>query len=267
MGKLVGYGSWLMADGQRGRLFLAISHQPLANCHCREHPVSHFLQSAVQSPFIIGDTERENSMRGAGMRLKHDVRRLWRCLACHAERKLGAEVTSLNCVCPGKPAMKLVEAQRQSRELKELASPYLEFEFEPGELAAPGSFSRHVAESAPPPDAETASSPEVPAGPGDSPNVPAPPYDRNRPRQDKGPPRGHRPAQRTGSPRSEPRDAKPTGRGGKPTGPGPEAATPSSPPGRPDRPRRDRPRNDRPPRSPRSDSGNAGPPATPPSAE
>ena len=78
-------------------------------------------------------------MRGAGLRLTTDVRRVWQCAVCNAERKVGAQVTTVRCQCNGRPAMKLVEAQRRERPLKELASPYLEFVFDPGELAAPRS--------------------------------------------------------------------------------------------------------------------------------
>ncbi len=78
-------------------------------------------------------------MRGAGLRLTTDVRRVWQCAACGAERKVGAQVTTVRCQCEGRPAMKLVEGQRRERPLKELASPYLEFVFEPGELAPPRS--------------------------------------------------------------------------------------------------------------------------------
>ena len=78
-------------------------------------------------------------MRGAGLRLDNDVRRVWQCAACGAERKVGAQVTTVRCQCAGRPAMKLIEAMRRERPLKELSSPYLEFVFEPGELAPPRS--------------------------------------------------------------------------------------------------------------------------------
>ncbi len=86
-------------------------------------------------------------MRGAGLRLDNDVRRVWQCAACGAERKVGAQVTTVRCQCAGRPAMKLIEAMRRERPLKELSSPYLEFVFEPGELAPP----RSQVEEAPPP--------------------------------------------------------------------------------------------------------------------
>ena len=86
-------------------------------------------------------------MRGAGLRLDNDVRRVWQCAACGAERKVGAQVTTVRCQCAGRPAMKLIEGMRHERPLKELSSPYLEFVFEPGELAPP----RSQVEEAPPP--------------------------------------------------------------------------------------------------------------------
>ncbi len=97
-------------------------------------------------------------MRGAGLRLDNDVRRVWQCAVCGAERKVGAQVTTVRCQCAGRPAMKLIEAMRRERPLKELSSPYLEFVFEPGELASPRSKEdQNPARSGNgnPPDAET----------------------------------------------------------------------------------------------------------------
>jgi len=99
-------------------------------------------------------------MRGAGLRLDIDVRRVWHCAACGAERRVGAQVTTVRCQCAGRPAMKLVEGMRRERPLKELGSPYLEFIFEPGELAPP----RSKEEQAPaPPAIEIASVAETSA--------------------------------------------------------------------------------------------------------
>jgi hypothetical protein len=113
-------------------------------------------------------------MRGAGLRLDNDVRRVWRCAACGAERKVGAQVTTVRCQCAGRPAMKLVEAMRRERPLKEPTSPYLEFVFEPGELAPPRSgngnssdpevaaaIDREISEGGPvPPDGNSVRQPE-----------------------------------------------------------------------------------------------------------
>lgn len=86
-------------------------------------------------------------MRGAGLRLDIDVRRVWNCATCGAQRRVGAHVTTVRCQCAGRPAMKLIEGMRRDRPLKELGSPYLEFVFEPGELAPP----RSAVEEAPAP--------------------------------------------------------------------------------------------------------------------
>lgn len=114
-------------------------------------------------------------MRGAGLRLNNDVRRLWRCAACGAERKIGAQVTSVNCQCSGRPSMKLVETMRHERPLKELASNYLEFEFEPGELAPPRPRNE---EEAPAPNSDTKLDFELPAArtpDGEEVEAPSPP--------------------------------------------------------------------------------------------
>ena len=98
-------------------------------------------------------------MRGAGLRLNNDVRRIWRCATCGAERKIGAQVTAVNCQCAGRPAMKLIETMRHERPLRELASTYLEFEFEPGELAPPRPRKE---EEAPAPNSDTKLDFEIP---------------------------------------------------------------------------------------------------------
>ncbi|MFO1005819.1 MAG: hypothetical protein U0929_07670 [Planctomycetaceae bacterium] len=99
-------------------------------------------------------------MRGAGLRLNNDVRRLWRCAACGAERKVGAQATTVNCQCAGRPAMKLVEGMRRERPLKELTTTYMEFEFEPGELAPPRPRKE---EEVPVPNSDTKLEFEIPA--------------------------------------------------------------------------------------------------------
>lgn len=55
-------------------------------------------------------------MRGPGMRLKLDVRRMWQCPRCGAQRKLPAHVTTVRCQCVSEPTfMKIVEPQRLAR--------------------------------------------------------------------------------------------------------------------------------------------------------
>ncbi|SFI04861.1 hypothetical protein [Planctomicrobium piriforme] len=55
-------------------------------------------------------------MRGPTVRIKYDVRRLWRCPACGKERKVPATETSVRCNCSSAPPlMKLIELQRYAR--------------------------------------------------------------------------------------------------------------------------------------------------------
>lgn len=170
-------------------------------------------------------------MRGAGLRLNIDVRRLWRCAACGAERKVGAEVTTVDCQCAGRPTMKLVEGMRRERPLKELTTTYMEFEFEPGELAPPRP--RKDEEEAPAPNSDTklefeasdARAPDVehseatPAAEDGSqrPATPQRPPRQNERRGDRGPrsqggPQGRQESRSDNRPRREgsgPRDQQP----------------------------------------------------------
>ena len=51
-------------------------------------------------------------MKGPGLRLELDVRRLWRCAVCHTERHTPGQVTSVRChFCQDHPPMTLVEPQ------------------------------------------------------------------------------------------------------------------------------------------------------------
>lgn len=55
-------------------------------------------------------------MKGPGLRLDLDVRRMWRCPRCGRERRADASVTALTCGCaPDHPRMQLVEIQRRVR--------------------------------------------------------------------------------------------------------------------------------------------------------
>jgi hypothetical protein len=65
-------------------------------------------------------------MRGPGMRLGLDVRRLWRCPQCAAERKLPADVTSVRCsACSNAPFMQIVEPPRHPRPTPKPLNPFL----------------------------------------------------------------------------------------------------------------------------------------------
>ena len=190
-------------------------------------------------------------MRGAGQRLDNDVRRVWKCAACGAERKVGAQVTTVRCQCAGRPAMKLVEAMRRERPLKEPTSPYLEFVFEPGELAPPRSgngnspdpevaaaIDQEISEGGPVPPDGNGSRPAESRGVSDSETSEA--IDREVNEGGPVPPEGdvQRPPR---PPRSPRRDDRRSDRGPAPTpqgrtdrGPRRDQPPPRDPPSRPD---------------------------------
>jgi hypothetical protein len=208
-------------------------------------------------------TESRFPMRGAGLRLNNDVRRLWRCAVCGAERRAGAFVTSVRCECSGNPSMKLVETQRLERPLKEATSPYLEFVFEPGELNPP----RPPVEDLPPEgDMIDAAVDESGAA--------APPSDEgseSRSRQSRGDSRPQRRPDRRDS--NRPANGPRPGPGGPkandagpipPKGPRPERPPLSSGTDRADAGQSDTPAQSRPPRRDRSPKDpNRTPPAAP----
>jgi len=78
---------------------------------------------------------KENTMRGPGLRIQYDTRRLWQCPECQYERHVPGRLTSMQCHCqkPG-PFMKLMEEQRITRPPGEERNLYVEFTEE--ELAA-----------------------------------------------------------------------------------------------------------------------------------
>lgn len=174
-------------------------------------------------------------MRGAGLRLNNDVRRHWHCSVCGAQRRAGADVTSVRCECSGNPAMKLVETLRKDRPLKEAASPYLEFVFEPGELNPPSPPVEDLPPEENPSEAsageEGLAEPPLDGGPDTRPR---------QPRGDSRPPR-----------RPDRRDSNRQSNGGPREGAGPGAAGNRPPKG---------PRPDRPPRSPEAGREEAGRP-------
>lgn len=68
-------------------------------------------------------------MRGPGLRIKYDVRRLWHCPACGYERHVPATETAVRCHCRAdKPWMKLVESQRTVRPPSTPVNPYVELD-------------------------------------------------------------------------------------------------------------------------------------------
>jgi len=72
-------------------------------------------ESGVQSVRLSANQELWR-MKGPGLRLSGDVRRVWRCPACGSERPSGGNVTSLRCGCEKpKRFMQLVEPRRNPR--------------------------------------------------------------------------------------------------------------------------------------------------------
>jgi hypothetical protein len=60
------------------------------------------------------------------MRLGLDVRRLWQCPQCGAQRKLPADVTSIRCsACSAAPFMQIVEPPRRPRPVPKPLNPFL----------------------------------------------------------------------------------------------------------------------------------------------
>ncbi|HEY0983711.1 MULTISPECIES: hypothetical protein [unclassified Schlesneria] len=53
-------------------------------------------------------------MRGPGYKTAGDVRRTWRCSQCGRERKLGGEITSLQCDCQPDRWMQIVSERIQT---------------------------------------------------------------------------------------------------------------------------------------------------------
>jgi hypothetical protein len=95
-------------------------------------------------------------MRGPGMRLDLDVRRVWRCPQCGKQRRLGGEATTATCTCGAR--MQLAE-ERHSRFLlpQPLVSRELtvaSFELTEDELSPPAQTS---------PEAGRADAPELAA--------------------------------------------------------------------------------------------------------
>jgi len=55
-------------------------------------------------------------MKGPGIRLDNDIRRVWQCPKCQQQMKTGGNVTSNRCRCePNGVVMALVEPRRQVR--------------------------------------------------------------------------------------------------------------------------------------------------------
>lgn len=73
-------------------------------------------------------------MRGPGLRIQCDVRRLWECPRCHYQRRAPATETVVRCHCiKEEPCMRLVEGVRRVRPEPQPLDHFLEFD--PAELA------------------------------------------------------------------------------------------------------------------------------------
>jgi hypothetical protein len=200
-----------------------------------------------------------DSMRGPGYRNDLDVRRLWRCPSCGAERKLAGDVTTVACACGSRPTlMELIETQRRT--------PRPQFSPDGGELTVE-SFALTEAELATPLPGRIRRRTSFRDGPPQPDGPPPARQDRSRqdrprqdgPRQDGPMPDGPLPQQETtttseGTPTTEPTS---NSRGQRPP--------------RGNRPPRDNrgPRDNRPPREPRPPRDEHRPPTeetTPPNA-
>jgi len=81
-------------------------------------------------------------MKGPGLRLKCDVRRIWRCPDCGSEVAAGGNVTALRCQCENPhPFMQLIEPRRRVRPEAAPLDVYFECapEDEPDALPTPAS--------------------------------------------------------------------------------------------------------------------------------
>ncbi|HET6426329.1 MAG TPA: hypothetical protein VFG20_21735 [Planctomycetaceae bacterium] len=128
-------------------------------------------------------------MRGPGIRLDLDVRRVWQCPACQRIRKLAGDLTSMRCQCAGEPWMHLVQErvprQRVQKSLEARELTVESFHLTEEELAKPlpGRIRRRG--FGPRPGEEPA---------GNAAGPPAPSGDRPSPQAGRGrPPREQRP--------------------------------------------------------------------------
>jgi len=80
-------------------------------------------------------------MRGPGVRLDLDVRRVWKCPACQLVRRVSGDLTAIRCHCAGEPWMQLVDERtsrprvQQTLEVRELTVD--SFQLTEEELAKP----------------------------------------------------------------------------------------------------------------------------------
>jgi hypothetical protein len=78
--------------------------------------LSGILPNDRAAPFARMGLEVSAGMKGPGMRIDLDVRRVWECPACGRRRRAEGSVTALKCVCqPDGVQMKLIEGRRTVR--------------------------------------------------------------------------------------------------------------------------------------------------------
>jgi hypothetical protein len=70
-------------------------------------------------------------MKGPGLRIDIDVRRVWRCPVCGTMRRTPGDVTTLRCGCkPGGTLMQPVESRRRDRPVPQAVDPYIEIDLD-----------------------------------------------------------------------------------------------------------------------------------------
>ena len=169
-------------------------------------------------------------MRGAGMRLGLDVRRLWRCPQCGAERKLPADVTTVRCsACSGSPFMQIVEPQRRPRPTPKPLNPFITIDLDAPEEGEARSASPAAAVI---PEQRSADMTVVEST---APAAPATPNERGGP-----PPKRHdrrgknrRQRDRQGKPDRPPQDGPASSPAESPAAMNPPDAAPAAPPASP----------------------------------
>ncbi|QDU38150.1 hypothetical protein Mal4_24730 [Maioricimonas rarisocia] len=73
-------------------------------------------------------------MKGPGLRLDLEVRRLWRCPTCGVERRVPARQVTVTCGCTDSGTfMQLIEPKRAVRAEPPPLDPFLDIELEPSE--------------------------------------------------------------------------------------------------------------------------------------
>lgn len=124
-------------------------------------------------------------MRGPGVRLDLDVRRVWKCPACQRLRRVSGDLTAVHCQCAGEPWMQLVEERmsrprvQQTLEVRELTVDSFQLTEEELAKPLPGRIRRRSGGR---------SGEEEATGPGNE--RPGPPSGRNRPSREERPEAG-----------------------------------------------------------------------------